>query len=185
MLTEEKELLILARLMLQEGVPLKAGAILEKHMEAGQIERKPETLELLATCWLMAEDRPRAEATLKDAAGAATSGELYVRLAQFHVERHQWAKAQEALTEALKKGDLESEGDAQLLLGIVNYNQKRMGAALTALSQARKHDNTRQAAEQWIEMIKRESATEGGAGAGAPEASAGPAAEAQQAAGGN
>ncbi|MGD8859069.1 MAG: tetratricopeptide repeat protein [Myxococcales bacterium] len=183
MVTEEKQLLTLARLMLQEGVPLKAGAILEKHMEAGEIERKPETLELLATCWLMAEDRPRAEATLEDAAGAATSGELYVRLAQFHVERHEWAKAQEALTEALKKGDLESEGDAQLLLGIVNYNLKRMGAALTALMQARKHESTKQAAKQWIELVKSESGE--GEGAGATDASGGQATSAQPAAGGN
>jgi tetratricopeptide (TPR) repeat protein len=161
LLEDEKDFVVLAKLQLQQGVPLKAAAILEKHMEAGQVEKKPETLELLATAWLMAEERAKAEAALEVAAGAASSGELYMQLAQFHVERHEWNKARDAITEALKQ-KLEDEGSAQLLLGIVNYNQKRMDAAITALNEAKKHEKTAKAAKEWISLVRNERGTDGG-----------------------
>lgn len=161
LLEEEKDFVILAKLELQQGVPLKAAAILEKHMEEGRVEKKPETLELLATAWLMAEEREKAEAALKVAAGAASSGELYMQLAQFHVERHEWDKARAAITEALKQ-KLEDEGSAQLLLGIVNYNQKRMDAAISALNEAKKHEKTAKAAKEWISLVRNERGADGG-----------------------
>ncbi len=169
MLDDEKDFLNLARLQIQQGVPLKAAAVLEAHIADGTIEKKPETLELLATAWLMAENRERAEATLKQAANAASSGELYMRLAQFHVERHEWAKAREAIAEGLKQ-KLEDPGQAHLLLGIVNYNQKRMDAAMSALNEAKKHEKTAKAAKEWIALVRNERGTASVEGAEGGEA---------------
>ena len=61
-----------------------------------------------------------------------------------------------ALRQALEKGNLANTGDAQLLMGIANYSQKRPQQALTWFARARKHEETRDEANNWLEYIQRE-----------------------------
>ncbi|MDH5671258.1 MAG: hypothetical protein OEZ06_03860 [Myxococcales bacterium] len=156
LLTEEKEFVVLAQLYNQEGVPLKAASLMEAKRADGTVTDSPENLELLATSWLMANDREKAEATLKEAAGAASSSALYLRLAQFHIERHKWSKALEAITEAQQLGDLEDPGEALVLTGIVHYNMKHYDAALRSLEKAKEHEKSKADAQQWIDVIRSE-----------------------------
>jgi hypothetical protein len=153
LLTEEKDLVNLARLYLRQPAPLKGAALLEKQMQAGKVSKTPQNFELLATCWVMGEDAEHAEAALKQA-GDGVSGQVYIELARIDVEHGAWIKARDALSSALQKGGLASAGEAHLLLGVVHYNTKRKDAALASLGEAKKHPETAKCAEEWIQLVK-------------------------------
>jgi hypothetical protein len=154
LLTEEKDLVNLARLYLRQPAPLKGAALLDKQMQAGKVSKTPQNLELLATCWVMGEDAEHAEAALKQAGDAVGSGQVYIELARIDVEHGAWIKARDALSSALQKGGLASPGEAHLLLGVVHYNTKRKDAALSSLAEAKRHPETAKCADEWIQLVK-------------------------------
>ena len=90
------------------------------------------------------------------APGLSDGGDLYVRLAQVHIQREKWQEAADALRQAIEKGGLEKLGDAQLLMGIVYYSQQRPESARTWFARARKHEATREEADTWLRHIGRE-----------------------------
>ena len=72
------------------------------------------------------------------------------------MQREDWAAAADSLRAALDKGGLESEGDAQLLMGITFYSQKQPVKALTWFGRASQHEETSQEAKVWLLYIERE-----------------------------
>jgi tetratricopeptide (TPR) repeat protein len=152
-LTEEKNLVNLARLYRQAGAPDKGAQLLEQQFSAGKIKKTPENLELLAACWISAKDADRGEAAVK-AAGEGASGEAWMALARLNGEKGDWAKVREDTALAISHGGLSSPGSAHLLLGVAHYNTKRKDAALASLGEAKRYPDSAPCADQWIKLVK-------------------------------
>jgi tetratricopeptide (TPR) repeat protein len=150
MLTSHSELMNLVSLYLHRGVPRKAARVLEKGLKQGRIKRSEQTLTLLGDSWMRAREFELAARPLGQAAQIADKGNLFVRVAQLHMEREQWAQAVSALKNALKKGNLTNPGNAHLFLGICHFNAGKYTAAQKAFQKALGHKSTRRSAEQWL-----------------------------------
>lgn len=153
LLTEDAELRRLARLSLFLDLPYRAARVLEVGLDEETIVQDTEVWELLSNSWIAAREYDRAVRPLEQGAALASDGELYVRLAQVHIQREQWEDAANALEMALEKGELESPGDAKLLMGIAFYSQKQPGRARTWFSRASQYDDSRQEAQAWLEHL--------------------------------
>jgi tetratricopeptide (TPR) repeat protein len=162
LLDERRDLVNLANLYLYHEVPYRAAHVLEKGIEDGIVEPDVDTWELLSNSWLHAKEYDRALAPLTKAAQMSEDGDLFVKLAQVHLQREDWVKVREALELAVDKGDLSNPGNAYVLLGIANYNTKQLNAATQAFREARKHDKQRKTANQWLEHIRQEQQSENG-----------------------
>lgn len=156
LLSEESDLVMLAQLLIGNGVPYKAGLVLDKALEAGRVEASARNLRLLADAWLLAKEYERGVAALQRAAGLAPDGELYLRLAQTWLEMGRHADAAEAAREALRKGDLRQPADAHVVAGIAHYNLEQYDSALQAFRKAREFEDTQKLAQQWLDYIAQE-----------------------------
>lgn len=156
LVTEQHELLRLARSHLYHGLPFPAAKVLERGLEEGRIEPDRDSLELLGNCWIAAREYDRSLEPLQRAAELSDDGKLYLRLAQVRVQRESWKEATRLIQQALAKGGLDDTGKAQLLLGIAYYSDGQTGAARTAFGRALDHDSTRTEAKAWLEHIARQ-----------------------------
>jgi tetratricopeptide (TPR) repeat protein len=168
-LTEDEEVRRLTQLLLARDLPYPAAQLLEKAFEEKRIEADANAYELLSTAWIQARDFDKALPPLRKAAELSTDGKLYIRLAQVHLQREELDQAEAALRNAMDKGGLPSPGDAQLLMGIALFGQKRPEQALTWFGRAREHAATREEAEIWVKHVQQQLPTL--AAAGATEAS--------------
>ena len=158
LLTESTELMRLAQLLLFLGRPYRAAQVLQQGFHDGPIDESVDSLELLSSSWINAREFDRAAEPLEHAARLAEDGELYVRLAQVHIQREKWQAAARALELGIDKR-LENPGEAHLLMGIALHSQKRPAQARTWFARAREHSESREEAEIWLQYIERELAS--------------------------
>jgi len=156
MLDRETELTHLASLYLLQEVPYKAANVLEKGIAEGVVAKERKNYEMLANAWLHAREYEQALEPLSRAAELSDDGNLYVQLAQVHLERERWEEARAALMAAVDKGDLSDEGNAYLLLGMTHFNTRRLGDAKRAFQRAATHEGTKTNAIRWLEFVHRE-----------------------------
>jgi tetratricopeptide (TPR) repeat protein len=161
-LTSESELENLAHMYLYHEVPYKAGMLVERALEEKKIPNDQQSWELLADSWLHAREFDRALEPLERAASLSEDGEVYVKLAQLHLQQQKWSKARSALEAALAKGDLDDPGGAHILVGVTNVNEKRFQDAKRAFAEAKKYEKNRKAADNWLKHVEREIAQESG-----------------------
>ncbi len=153
-LTKSEERVRLAQLYLFNGIPYKAGALLEKGIADGSIEATGKTWELLANAWTLAQEDRRARDPLAKAAGQSENGKLWLRLAQIRMDAEEWSPAEDALRKAISKGGLDDPGHAQLLLGITFFERSQFDSARTAFNHALTSEQTGNSARAWLSVIE-------------------------------
>jgi tetratricopeptide (TPR) repeat protein len=156
LLTERAELQRLAELLLFLDLPYRAAQVMARGLDEKLFEGDAKAYELLSNSWIAAREYENAAEPLARAAELSEGGDLYVRLAQVHIQREKWSDAAAALHLALEKGGLASAGDAQLLMGIAYYSQDQPAQALKWFARARQHEETRDEAKNWLQYIERE-----------------------------
>ena len=154
-LDKERELTQLTQRYLYHNLPWPAAKVMAKGLDDGTVEASTKNLELYANSLLHAREYTDAVAPLAEAAELSEDGDLYVRLAQVHLEVEDWRKARKALESAIDKGSLRDNGNAQLLLGISNYNEKRFLSARTAFLAAADEEKTSESAAKWLKYVDR------------------------------
>lgn len=155
-LENEREILGLAQRLYSQDLPYQAAKVLEKGMKDGIVERTESNLEFLSSALLSAREYAASLPPLEEAASLSDNGDLYVRLAQVHLQVEDWKDAQDSLEKALQKGKLKEPHRAQLLLGITLFNQKNFQSARNAFANAAQDENTAKSANQWIEYTDRQ-----------------------------
>jgi tetratricopeptide (TPR) repeat protein len=160
LLTNDRELRRLAQMYLFNDLPYRAASVLEKGLEEGQIEKDQDAWQILGNSWLAAREYERALVPLENAASLSEDGELWLRLAQVHVQREEWDEAVDAVEKALAKG-LDKGGPntpchGYLLIGIARYNQNRLGPAQSAIGRALSCEKTTEMASRWLQFLERE-----------------------------
>lgn len=153
LLTEDADLQRLTQMLMQVTIPYRAAQILGQAIEQGKVKSDVRSNELLANCWVASREYEKALAPLRRAAELSEAGDLYVRLAEVHVQREEWAKASEALRLGVDKGRLKNPGNAKLLMGVAVYNQKKLPEAHSWFERAREHAESRSQAEAWLAHI--------------------------------
>lgn len=160
LLDRESELLNLAQAYLYHELPYPAARVLAKGLEDGVITDGADNWKLLGDSWLHAREYGPALAPLQKAAALSGDGDLFVRIAQVHLERDEPKAALEALKKALNKGGLENPGNAYLLLGITLAGNRDFGAARDAFAKASGYEKSREAAEKWMQHVTRQEAAQ-------------------------
>lgn len=145
----------LANLYLMHGLPYKAAQVLEKEI-GSRLESDDKNLRLLSQAWYQAREDRKAIPPLRQAAQLADDGELFVRLAQSHINLEQWDEAIEAVRQGLSKGGVKRTDQANLLLGTALLNKKRLTDARNAFERAMADERSARAARQWIAFVDSE-----------------------------
>jgi tetratricopeptide (TPR) repeat protein len=146
----------LANLYLMHGLPYKAAVLLQTEMDKKVVEANERNLRLLSQSWYQAREDQKAIPPLRTAAGMADDGELYVRLAQSHINLEQWNDAAKAVQKGLKLGGLKRDDQANIMLGMALFNQKRLTQARRAFERANRDKRSKRTATQWIAYVDSE-----------------------------
>ncbi len=162
-LTEESELVRLARMYMYHETPIKAAEVMQRGFSAGTIERKSENLEVLANAYFNSREFNKAIPPLKEAADRSDDGKLSYRLGQAYLQDEQWAEAETALQKSLDKKGLsdEDQGMVWMLIGISQLERERFTAAKTAMQRSARFKNTKSDADKWITFLDQKIATAG------------------------
>jgi tetratricopeptide (TPR) repeat protein len=126
---------------------------LTARFQKGRLESDVESYEFLASCWIAAREYEKGIEPLRRAADLSDNGELYVRLAEVHVQREEWQDAAEAMRLALTKGKIKDLGRAQLLMGFVSLKQNKLSDARSLFQQASADKALHAQAEAWLKHV--------------------------------
>jgi tetratricopeptide (TPR) repeat protein len=146
----------LANLYLLHGLPYKAAVVLDREMGENIVESNERNLRLLSQAWYQAREDEKAIPPLERAAKLSDDGELYVRLGQAHINLESWSEAATAIETGLKLGGLKRTDQANIMLGMALFNQKRLEQARRAFTRAANDNRSRRAATQWIAYVDSE-----------------------------
>ena len=153
-LTDDSDVRRLADLQLFNDAPYRCGTMLEEAIQKKLVKVDFKLYEKQANCWVAARDFAKATGPLQRAAEMSPNGDLFVRLGEVQIQRSEWASAATALQSGLRKGGLKDTGNAQLLLGIAQFNQKNYGAAKDSFTRARNFEKHRKMADGYLQLIK-------------------------------
>lgn len=163
-LDEEREIMNLTGLLLQEEVPYWSARILEREMENDVVEENVKNLQQLAQAWQLAQETDRAIDVYQDASRMSDDGELAYRLAQLYLDKNECEPSIEAADRALDKGGLKNEPQVLLVKGMCQFNLNRHDDALETFTQgrriARRNDleTELKSLSQWRKYVEREKA---------------------------
>lgn len=156
-LVDDADVRRLADLQLFNDLPYRCGLTLDEAVQKKQVKVDFKLYEKQANCWIAARDFAKAVGPLERAAEMAPNGDLYVRLGEVQIQRSEWSAAATALQNGLRKGGLKDTGNAQVLLGIAQFNQKNYAAAKDSFTRARNFDKQRKMADGYLQLIKVQS----------------------------
>ncbi len=155
-LTRSNELVQLAQLLLGADIPVKAAQIMQEGLEAGTIESTETNWRILAQSWQLAQEDELAIPAMIRAAELTENGEVNLRLAQSYQNLAEYEDCVDAAREALRKGDLRREDQANLILGACLFELKQYGQARTAFQNAAEDNRSAQNARSWIDYVNVE-----------------------------
>jgi tetratricopeptide (TPR) repeat protein len=144
----------IVRLEARLGAPERAARRLEGWLREGLVPARIEHSRLLARLWRSARERDQAISVLTSLTDTAPeSGDLAL-LGRLHLERGDWAAAQQALSAALSRGGLAETAEVQLLLGIAALEAGDRRTARTALSAATRAGPVAGQARAWLSRLE-------------------------------
>lgn len=162
-LTEQSELVRLARMYMFHETPIKAAEVMQRGFSSETIERTPDNLEILANSYFNSREFDKAIPPLREAANRSDEGDLSYRLGQAYLQNEQWADAEKTLQAALDKKGLSDndKGMIWMLTGISQLERERYSVAMRSMRRAAEFRNTRSDAQKWMRFLEQKIATAG------------------------
>ena len=154
LVTDDGEVRRLADLLLFNEVPYRGAQVLEAGIEKKIVKVDDKLYEKLANCWIAAGELDKSIQPLQKGAELAPTGEMYVRLGEVDIQREDWAGATAALERGINKGQLKDTANAQMLMGIALYNQKKLSDAKTWFQRASQSEKHRQMSRGYLQLIE-------------------------------
>jgi tetratricopeptide (TPR) repeat protein len=161
-ITEDRDLMRLAQMLMMEGLPHRGAEVLEEGLKSGSIEPTQQAYQTYSDTLLQSREWAKAIEPLSKAAELDDGGSLYLRLAQVNLQLGRWSGARQALDKAFERGGLPDEGQAHILYGIAAANDKQWDTAVRAFQRAERFDGTADTASKWIQYVEREKQRLGG-----------------------
>jgi tetratricopeptide (TPR) repeat protein len=153
LLTDDADYRRLSDLLAHQGIPVVAAEVLEQGLAARIVQADESAYTKVGTAWFQAGETDKAVPPLENAARIANSGDAYVRLANVHITRRDWAAAIVALYAGLGRGSLTDEAHANLLLGVALYAEGKYAEAREALYIAVESERHRAIANDYLNAI--------------------------------
>jgi tetratricopeptide (TPR) repeat protein len=154
LLTEESELVNLAKYYLYMGLPHKAGQLLDTALEQGSVTADADNWLLLVDAWLQAREIDRALAASERALQSAQHADLHLKRARLLADKEQWSDVITVVERAFAAADLTSPGNAHLLQGIAHYHLGQLARAQSSFERARAFTHSEDQARQWISATR-------------------------------
>lgn len=158
----EQNLKNVAQLYNFNGVPYLAAKVMEEGFnttndegEAAIDPTDPDNQELYGLALLNAKEYEEATEPLEKAAAEADDGDLYLQLGHVYSTLEDWRKAANAMDNAIRKG-VDRPDQAYLYLGQAYFNMENFNRAEEAFREARKNQNSRRNADNWLGYIRAE-----------------------------
>ncbi|MEM1379204.1 MAG: hypothetical protein AAGH41_01125 [Pseudomonadota bacterium] len=156
----EDKIITLAQFYYDQNNPFRGAKLLAAEMDAGNVSRDLDNLELLAQLWAAAREQDEAIAILTEAAPKRSDGRLYYQLGQSYLADENWRLAIQNLRAALNRGGLEDRevANAYVLIGTALFQQDSdtkasRQAARAEFVRAARFSSARRTANSWIEYI--------------------------------
>jgi len=144
----------LADLLLFNNVPYRCAELLQEGIDKKLVKIDSKLYEKQANCYIAAREYAKSIDPLDKAAKLSDKGDLYVRLGEVQVQRNEWAGAADALQKGINKGGLKDLPNAQLMLGISLYNQKKYSQAEGWFRKAQSSGKSRRTATGYLQLIR-------------------------------
>ena len=154
LVTDDSDLRRLADLLLFNSVPYRGATVLEKAIADKHVTLDDKLYEKLANCWIAAGEYDKAISPLQKAGDLASTGDIFVRLGEVQIQREEWQGAQQALQRGLDKGKLRDTANAQLLMGIALFNEKKYNDAAKWFQLSAKADKYSKMSRGYLQLIK-------------------------------
>ena len=155
-IADSNKLMNFASLLLLHNVPYKAAVLIERAIEEEKIDATAKNMDRMGQAWLMAGEYERAIPYLIKGAEKAESGENYIRLANTYMALGRWQETVDALSNALKKGDLTDAGTAYLIRGMAQFRLKSYKGAEKSFARAQQYPSVKKLAPQWQRYMRSE-----------------------------
>lgn len=155
-LDRSAEFVTLAQMLLNADIPFKAAIVLQEGLDEGAIDSTEANWRLLAQSWQLAQEDEQALPALVRASSLAEDGNLDHRLAQSYANLARWDECVESARDALQRGDLNREDQANLLLGNCLVELKEYSEARNAFEAAARDERSRTGARQWLDYVRNE-----------------------------
>jgi tetratricopeptide (TPR) repeat protein len=156
MLNQEKEVMSLIGLLLNDELYVRAGRIIEQSIQSGMIPSTFENWRLAAQAWTMAQEDELAIPALTRSTELAPDGKMHIILGNTYMNLGRWEEAVTAAQAAIRKGGLDREDQAHVMIGQALFELERFDEARTAFEAAARDRRSRQLAAQWINYIENE-----------------------------
>jgi tetratricopeptide (TPR) repeat protein len=156
MLNKETEILSLVGLLLNHELYVRAGKVIEDNLESGLITSTFEHWRLAAQAWTMAQEDERAIPALTRATELSSDGKMNIILGNTYMNLGRWEEAVAVARAAIRKGGLDREDQAHVMIGQALFELERYDEARTAFEAAARDRRSRQLAAQWINYIESE-----------------------------
>lgn len=153
LIRQAQDYLSLATLYMRNGLPFQSAGVLQEGLQSGALPATEANYMLLASAWQSAGDMDHTVAALSEAVKVAKGGDAYVAQAQIYASRHEWLSAIDTAKKALAKGSLKRPGEAWLLQGVAEIQNRQVDDGTASLREALKYDESRPQAEAWLRYL--------------------------------
>lgn len=157
-LDKESQYKMLVQLYDNEGIPYKAAATMEKHVEAGDIEKTAKNFATIANSYHRAKEFGKAVSWYERAAESTDDsddkGEYYRKQGNLMLTNEQYIAAAEPLKKALDYLEREDEGRVYMSLAEAYFYGGDYRQAMRYVDEAATFDGQRRSARSWRGYIK-------------------------------
>ncbi|MBT6177820.1 MAG: hypothetical protein HOI23_11290 [Deltaproteobacteria bacterium] len=152
--SESSEILNLVSLYLDQGIPFKAGELLENELRSGRVDASLNNLKMLSSAWLQSRESARAWGSLERASKLDPTGQTDAKLAQLYLESEKWSLVHRSAQKAIEKGELKRPGEIYLINGIALMSLNKPQKARQAFKKAQGYPKRSKAAGQWLKHLR-------------------------------
>jgi tetratricopeptide (TPR) repeat protein len=156
LLSEDKELRQLSRLLFARELPLQCAQELDAAIAKGVVKADAETYRMLSNCYIAARESELALEPLARAGELSKDGESYMLLAQMYLQREKFDEALAALDKALAKSKPEQKASVQLLIGVALLGSDRLDEAERSFRAASGDKKVGDAAKSYLKFVEDE-----------------------------
>lgn len=154
--TKQSDLRNLSQIYYFNGLPFKAGKILDKGIKDNLVDASEKNIKFLAQSWVGAKEYDLAIDTYAQLAKLIKSGDADQQIAELYLQKGNFEKTIEAGNRASARGQLANPGNLYLALGMANFNLKQFDQALEAFTKAKDIKSSERMATQWLKFVERE-----------------------------
>ena len=152
---KEVDFLNLSKYFLYKDLPTKAIKVLNFGFENKKIKINKKNLDLLADAYFLSKDREEGINTLIKSLDIEADSKTSYKIARFAFEAENWDMAIKYFNRAKSEKWNDVPGRIDLLTGIAYFEKDQFNDALKYMEIAINYDESKSAAEGWIQYIKQ------------------------------